>query len=498
MNNSTIFIKGKIVPTIKIKGKTNASIIRIYPELENIEITPKVEDQEFQSEMYGYDKVKVKGVQSYIDEDIKPEYIKKGVDILGVVGNVIELQGEEKTVVPTREQQEILPSEGKNAMTKIIVQALETQEEKIIPSTEEQVVEGLISKVTVLGDSELKPENIKKGVTIFDVEGGFDAVDTRDATATSNDIIEGTTAYVNNQKIDGNVPNNGELEYNPSDEEQAIPAGLTSGGTVKAADITKLSEYEACLTLANSIEDLEDYSDTTATAEDIVEGKTAYSNGEKIIGKLELPKGGVGSIDALETGATTSNQISSIYKKIKYLPEDLTLSGTDGSYMFGYCESLEEIPETLDTSNITKTTGMFIGCISLKKIPLLDLSKVISSLRMFNGCLSLKEIPLLNTSSITNMGYMFSGCSSLEKVPLLNTSNNSGTKSTMQSMFSGCTNLTDESLNNILAMCINATKFSNEDFMKLSYIGLTSAQATRCQSLSNYQAFLNAGWTTGY
>lgn len=26
----------------------------------------------------------------------------------------------------------------------------------------------------------------------------------------------------------------------------------------------------------------------------------------------------------------------------------------------------------------------------------------------------------------------------------------------------------------------------------------TKAQATKCQSLSNYQAMLDAGWTTGY
>ena len=32
----------------------------------------------------------------------------------------------------------------------------------------------------------------------------------------------------------------------------------------------------------------------------------------------------------------------------------------------------------------------------------------------------------------------------------------------------------------------------------LAYIGLTSAQATKCTTLSNYQAFLDAGWTTGY
>jgi hypothetical protein len=66
----------------------------------------------------------------------------------------------------------------------------------------------------------------------------------------------------------------------------------------------------------------------------------------------------------------------------------------------------------------------------------------------------------------------------------------------MRSMFYGCISLSDESLNNILAMCTNATKITSNK--TLEYIGLTSDQATRCQSLSNYSAFTAAGWTTGY
>lgn len=130
---------------------------------------------------------------------------------------------------------------------------VETQEITMTPSATEQVEEGLFNKVTVQGDEDLVAENIKKGKNIFGVEGEFDAVDTRDANATINDIAEGTTAYVNNQKIEGTVPNNGELQYEPSDEEQTIPAGITTGGTVKAADITTLNEYKECLIVANSI-----------------------------------------------------------------------------------------------------------------------------------------------------------------------------------------------------------------------------------------------------
>lgn len=129
----------------------------------------------------------------------------------------------------------------------------ETEELNIVPNATEQINEGLFDKVTVAGDSNLVPENIKKGNTIFGVEGQFDAVDTRDATAKANDLVVGRTAYVNNQKVTGTIPDNGSLEFEPSDEEQVIPSGLTTGGTVKAADITILNEYQECLSIANSI-----------------------------------------------------------------------------------------------------------------------------------------------------------------------------------------------------------------------------------------------------
>ena len=66
----------------------------------------------------------------------------------------------------------------------------------------------------------------------------------------------------------------------------------------------------------------------------------------------------------------------------------------------------------------------------------------------------------------------------------------------MTLIFKDCPNLSDESLNNILAMCKNATSYTNTK--TLAYIGLTSAQATKCTTLSNYSTFTAAGWTTGY
>lgn len=157
-----------IRPAISIRGKVHSATIHEYPELEDVEITPTIEDQVVKSDMYGINEVTVKGVQAYIDEDIKPEYIVDGVDILGVVGN-------------------------------------------------------------------------------------YKGIDTSDATVTPEDVLEGETIYINNEKVTGTMPNNGELEYTPSDEEQAIPTGYTSGGTIKAIDITVSQEYQDCLTISKNI-----------------------------------------------------------------------------------------------------------------------------------------------------------------------------------------------------------------------------------------------------
>ena len=52
----------------------------------------------------------------------------------------------------------------------------------------------------------IKPENLKSGITAFGVTGQLEeGIDTKDATATLSDIAVGKTAYVNGEKITGNV-----------------------------------------------------------------------------------------------------------------------------------------------------------------------------------------------------------------------------------------------------------------------------------------------------
>ena len=129
----------------------------------------------------------------------------------------------------------------------------------------------------------------------------------------------------------------------------------------------------------------------------------------------------------------------------------------------------------------------------IKTIDPLDTSNMTNMSNMFNGCNHLVSIPQLNTSKVNNMSGMFSNCEYLTTIPLLDTSN----VTNMSNMFITSPKLSNESLNNILQMCINAVKIASSN-KTLKYIGLSSTQATTCQGLSNYQAFLDAGWTKGY
>lgn len=188
---------------------------------------------------------------------------------------------------------------------------------------------------------------------------------------------------------------------------------------------------------------------------------------------------------------------------------------TNMSGMFDGCSNLTEIPQ-LNTSNATKMDNLFKDCLNLSVIPVLDTNKVTSTRYMFAICKSLTDIPLIDTSNVTDMTYMVYACSNLISIPQLNTSNVTSMNSMFHRctsltnvplldtskvtdvsyMFSECPSLSDDSLNNILQMCINAVSYMRTK--ELRTIGLSEEQATKCTTLSNYSAFTAAGWTTGY
>lgn len=114
---------------------------------------------------------------------------------------------------------------------------------------------------------------------------------------------------------------------------------------------------------------------------------------------------------------------------------------------------------------------------------------------MFAGCRNLISVNKIE-GKLQSCTRMFSSCATLVTIPELDCSN-LNSNAAMEDTFFGCPMLSNESLNNILNTCAKSS-ITNSYYKTLRIIGLTSAQATTCKGLSNYQAFLDAGWKTGY
>lgn len=226
-----------------------------------------------------------------------------------------------------------------------------------------------------------------------------------------------------------------------------------------------VQDHQECLVLAKSVGSLEVYEGTTATAEDIRRGKTAYSNGKFVEGVLEAPDDNYNTI--LDTSTQTTLNLATAITKI----------------------------DVLDCSSATTLKSAFENNSSIKSINRVIAPNATIATAMFNKCFNLVTAPEIDTSNFTAMNGMYHTCSKLVNVPVYNASN----ATTLWNMFLNCGNLSDESLNNILAMCITVTdKYTDENGTKLlKNIGLSSAQMGRCMKLSNWQAVLNAGWKRG-
>ena len=154
----------------------------------------------------------------------------------------------------------------------------------------------------------------------------------------------------------------------------------------------------------------------------------------------------------------------------------------------------------INTSNVTNMYRTFASCTNLVSVPKLNTSNVTTMYGLFSSCNNLENLDLssFNTSNVTSMQSMFSFCSKLQNIQFGDnfTLEKCDNSTTLQNMFSSCDKLSNKTLNDILKILPTAISYIGTKTLK--QVGLSQAQATTCTTLSNYQDFLDAGWTTGY
>lgn len=341
------------------KISTSFKMEKIYPELENIRITPTSKEQVFKSEKYGFNEIIVEAIN-------------------------IKLQ--DKTVTPTLQEQTINADEGYNALSKVYIEAIRTENLDIIPLEVKQIKTGLFRTVNI---EPIQTEEI-----------------TTDLDFSSSDAIELTAqegAYIKKATIN------------------------------KDANLTP-ENIKAGVSIAGISGDVADTSDADATSNDIALGKTAYVNNQKVTGVMEVNDNNALVGTTISAGSSNSSGLNVIIKKI---PDDLIISGTDIRNMFSYCRGLTEI--NLDTSNVEITVQTFSYCTGLTKLSQLEASKFKATQNMFLSCTNLQEF-----GGLLNLGKGFDKTESYSAYHTLNLS--SSTKLIHESLMNIINNLYDLNL----------------------------------------------------
>lgn len=251
-----------------------------------------------------------------------------------------------------------------------------------------------------------------------------------------------------------------------------------------------VEDYQQCKTLAESVGSPSTaYEGTTATPADLLKGKTAYSNGEKIEGELDEYQ------IMIDTSGSVHNKLNQTLKDILIKAKGLNFTNTSADEAFRFFTRLEEVSFKAMATNRTNFYNMFQDCKALKKIEGFSAPAGKIFQYMFQGCISLEEAPYFSTPNALDFKHMFSGCTSLKEIPRYSKASMGCMTYGLQNMISGCPNLSDQSLNNIMSMC---RSWSNSEQKTLAYVGFSREQVERCKNLSNYQSLMDAGWTTGF
>ena len=204
---------------------------------------------------------------------------------------------------------------------------------------------------------ELTADKIKAGETVLGINGKTSVVDTEDANAVAENIINGQTAYVNGEKVTGTMPtkltwfvNNAKhlssshlgesyglnkLSYNSpvampktnsGEIYVTIPRETLASSLGITADVVKTGTFISGVTGTFT-------SDANATPNDMVLDKTAYVNGQKVTGTLEV-------VDAISIDNSGNTDTNLMLMNVDDIPSIVV--GADINDLYGVKEVVED------------------------------------------------------------------------------------------------------------------------------------------------------------
>ena len=341
-----------------------------------------------------------------------------------------------------------------------------TQEKTVIPSVEQQIVTpdenytGL-SKVTVeaIQDSNLIPENIKNGVDILGITGNY--VGSKYAPRyISFYNYTGTELDEELANLDTcNLTNMSNMFYSCT---RLTDLDLSSFITSEVTNMSNM--FNAC----NKLTSLNISSFNTSN----VTNMASMFNGCNSLSNLDLT-----SFDTSKV--TNMGYIFSGCQKLT----DLDLSGFDTSkvtnisYMFYNCQKLATLDlSNFNTSNVTSISYMFNSCYLLGNIPKLNASKVNYVTSFAYNCKSLTDF-----GGLENLGQAYS-------------TTTSANSSSYKLDLSTCTALTEQSLINVLTNLYDiATKGCKTQQVVLGSTNL--AKLTSEEGQSALSSATEKGWS---
>ena len=161
--------------------------------------------------------------------------------------------------------------------------------------------------------------------------------------------------------------------------------------------------------------------------------------------------------------------------------------------MFWNCSSLTSVPNITTSNKLWCITRMFQGCTNITTLSLFDVSGVNEAGEVFDNCVNLVSVPNFNFSILTNLQSAFYNCYNLTSVPqfyapkLLN----------IRKTFAYCNNLSNESIQNIINICLNANiPAANKNLMVSSTDSpFYKTNITNSRYSNRLSALSSAGWS---